>query len=89
MMTAKQILNEATFVAARAGAVQNAQVDAMRQTLYKALIPFYQNTLDGNATTRIANAWILAQQDLAQPLRPAISTSRCSTPARRRLPTSA
>ena len=65
MMTAKQLLNEATFVAARAGAVQNAQVDPMRQAFYKALIPFYQDSLDSNATTRIANAWVLAQQDLA------------------------
>jgi hypothetical protein len=46
----------------RAGAVQNVQVDPMKQTLYKALIPFHQNTLDRGATTRIANAWLLARQ---------------------------
>jgi hypothetical protein len=42
--------------------VQNVQVDPMKQTLYKALIPFHQNTLDRGATTRIANAWLLARQ---------------------------
>ncbi len=67
MFVAKQILNQATFVAARAGAVDHARngaTSAMRQALINALIPFYQNTLDTNPYARLSNAWANAQADL-------------------------
>jgi Flp pilus assembly protein TadG len=64
MFTAKQIVNEATFVAARAGSVQNAQVSAMQQALIVALIPFYQDSLDADPGIRIRNAAQLAKNDL-------------------------
>lgn len=64
LFSAKHIVNEATFVAARAGAVQNAQSDAMRHALINALIPFYQNSLDTTAVTRIGKAALAAQADL-------------------------
>jgi TadE-like protein len=64
MYTAKHIVNEATFVAARAGSVNYARKDAMRPALIQALIPFYQNTLDSNPAQRILTAWGRAQGDL-------------------------
>jgi hypothetical protein len=64
MYSAKQILNEATFVAARAGAVQNAQRAAMRKAIIPAMIPFYQNTSDTNPALRLLNASGRAQLDL-------------------------
>jgi hypothetical protein len=67
MFTAKQIVNEAAFVAARAGAVQHAQVGPMRQALIKALIPFYQDTTITNDPQRLLYAWLGAQGDLAVP----------------------
>ena len=67
MYSAKSIVNEAAFVAARAGSVQNAQKDAMTSALTQALIPFYQNTLDTVPATRIANAWVLAQGEAQIP----------------------
>jgi Flp pilus assembly protein TadG len=67
MLVAKQIVNEAAFVAARAGAVSNAQTGAtssMTQALIKALVPFYQNSLDTTPFTRIFNGWTRAETDL-------------------------
>jgi hypothetical protein len=64
MFVAKQIVNEATFVAARAGAVQNARIDPMRKALIKALIPFYQDSTDTGGLARLSNAWISANLDL-------------------------
>jgi Flp pilus assembly protein TadG len=64
MFSAKQILNEATFVAARAGAEQNAQKSAMSTALTTAMIPFYQNTFYTNPATRLADAYGSALTDL-------------------------
>jgi hypothetical protein len=69
MYAAKSIVNEAAFVAARAGAVHNAQTRYMTPTLTQALIPFYINSLDNNPVpVRIANAVGSATQDLSNPL---------------------
>lgn len=58
LYTAKEIVNEAAFMAARAGAVQNAQVDAMTSEMTKALVPFYQDTLTPmNDATRLMTAY--------------------------------
>jgi hypothetical protein len=67
MFSAKQILNEATFVAARAGAVQNAQKKDMQIALTTAMIPLYQNTFDTDPATRLANAYGRALGDLLSP----------------------
>ena len=63
MFTAKQMLNQATFMAARAGAVQNARVNAMNDALTKALIPFYQDTTISNDYARLSRAWLAAKMD--------------------------
>lgn len=68
MMSAKQIVNEAAFVAARAGAVSNAQTgftNPMQQALIRGLIPFYQDSTDTTAFTRIGLAFLRAQGDAA------------------------
>jgi len=68
MFVAKDIVNEAAFVAARAGAVDHAQSSTMTAALQKALIPFYQDTTDTNDYTRLGAAWLKAQADLGNPL---------------------
>jgi len=67
MFVAKQIVNEATFVAARAGAVEHARVGPMRAAMTRALIPFYQNTTDHNDYSRLGAGWLKAQWDLGNP----------------------
>jgi Flp pilus assembly protein TadG len=67
MFIAKQIVNQAAFVAARAGAVQNAQVGPMKDALTKALIPFYQDTTNTSDYGRLFSAWSSAQADLLNP----------------------
>src|SRR5450631_3008335 len=54
MYSAKSIVNEATFVAARAGALQNAQKDKMTDAVTQALIPFYQDTTNTNDFSRLS-----------------------------------
>ncbi|MBS0422448.1 MAG: pilus assembly protein [Proteobacteria bacterium] len=63
MYSAKAIVNEGTFVAARAGAFQNAQLDVMTQAMTKSLIPFYQDTTNTNAITRLSEALLHAKLD--------------------------
>src|SRR5581483_12084813 len=53
MFSAKEVVNEAAFLAARAGSVQNAQVAPMTAAMQKGLIPFYQDTSIGNPTARL------------------------------------
>jgi hypothetical protein len=71
MFVAREVVDEAAFVAARAGAVNNAQVDAMRSALQRALIPFYQDTTTTNDTARIGAA---LGRSLADTLIPCSST---------------
>ncbi|SPE25115.1 TadE family protein [Burkholderiales bacterium] len=68
MLVAKEIVNEAAFVAARAGAVDHAQTTTMTSALQRALVPFYQDTTDSNDYTRLGTAWVRAQLDLGNPL---------------------
>jgi hypothetical protein len=63
MFSARELLNEAAFQAARAGSFQNAQIDKMNQALDKALIPFYQDTADRVDFRRLQNAMQAAQSD--------------------------
>ena len=62
MYSAKEVVNEAAFLAAREGAVQNARVDAMNGAMVKALIPFYQDLRKGDAA-RLASAYLSANTD--------------------------
>jgi TadE-like protein len=70
MFTAKEVVNEGAFLAARAGAVQNAQLNTPDQTgiqdvMVKALIPFYQDTTITNDQTRLNDALGKANDDAA------------------------
>jgi len=56
LYTAKEIVNEAAFMAARAGSVQNAKVDAMTSEMVKALTPFYQDLTQKDDFTRLTAA---------------------------------
>jgi hypothetical protein len=51
------MVNEGAFMAARAGSVQNANVDAMTSEMLKALTPFYQDLTQTNDATRIGLAY--------------------------------
>jgi len=64
LFTAKQVLNQAAFMAGRAGAVHNAQQSNMEDALTKALLPFYQDTTISNDFTRLALALVRAKQDV-------------------------
>ena len=65
MFTAKEVVNEAAFLAARAGAVQHAQVDKMKGVMTKALVPFYQDTTNTNDISRLGAALLKSQADTA------------------------
>jgi len=63
MFTAKEVINEGAFLAAREGSVQNAQVSKMTGVMVKALVPFYQDTTNSNDLTRLGTAYLNAQLD--------------------------
>jgi hypothetical protein len=68
IFSAKQLVNEATFMAARAGAVLNAQPDPMQAAMRKSLIPFYQDSGNTNDYMRLANALRDARNDTSCPV---------------------
>jgi hypothetical protein len=43
IFSAKEIINEGAFMAARTGAVQNADPGVMKDAMVRALVPFYQD----------------------------------------------
>jgi hypothetical protein len=63
MFSAKQVVNEGAFLAARAGAVENAQLDKMTEAMQKALLPFYQDTTNTVDFTRLKKALDFARSD--------------------------
>jgi TadE-like protein len=63
MYSAKEVVNEGAFLAARTGAVENAQVDKMTDTMTRALVPFYQDTSDTTDITRLTGAFVNATTD--------------------------
>jgi hypothetical protein len=63
LFTAKEVVNEAAFLAARAGAVNHAEVDKMKPVMVRALIPFYQDTTIKNDSARLFDATGKAQGD--------------------------
>lgn len=58
---AKLHLNHITFLAARTGAVHNADSSAIRTALLRGLSPFYQNSFETNDNARLAAAWAKAK----------------------------
>jgi TadE-like protein len=69
---AKLQLNNATFMAARYGATQNANINDIRISLIKGLIPFYQNAFTTNDVSRLTDAAVKAAID-NPPLPPPLS----------------
>jgi len=69
MFMARSTLNNATFMAARAGSLHNADPAVIRAALVKGLIPFYQDTTQTSDITRLSTAWLAAQGDLLIPTR--------------------
>ncbi|CAJ0890981.1 TadE/TadG family type IV pilus assembly protein [Ralstonia mannitolilytica] len=67
MFMARSTLNHATFMAAREGALHNADPAVIRSALIKGLIPFYQDTTESSDITRLSTAWLAAQADLLIP----------------------
>lgn len=57
---AKLTLNNATFMAARHGAVNGAQASAIRTSLAKGLVPFYQDAFESSDLARLAKAYAKA-----------------------------
>jgi hypothetical protein len=64
MMTAKQVLNEATFEAARMGATEHACKDDVVRALKRKMLPFYQNSTVTNDSTRLLKAGLAENLDL-------------------------
>lgn len=58
---AKLNLNHATFMAARTGALNNANEDIIRDALVRGLIPFHQNVLNNDDAARMSAAWLAAK----------------------------
>jgi len=63
MYSAKELVNEGAFMAARAGAVQNAQVDKITDVMVRSLVPFYQDTTNTDDLSRLAQALANATTD--------------------------
>jgi Flp pilus assembly protein TadG len=58
---AKLTLNHATFMAARVGALHNANKDEIREALIRGLSPFYQDSTISNDTERLGKAYLAAK----------------------------
>lgn len=55
----KTTVNHAAFMAARIGAVNNADQGAMKMAAYKVLLPFWQDSTNTNDYTRLQQAYLL------------------------------
>lgn len=64
---AKLQLNHATFMAARAGSVNNANTGVIRSALQRGLNPFYQDSTTSNDSARLAAAHAKALVDTTLP----------------------
>ncbi len=70
VFSAKEVLNEAAFAAARAGALQHAQLGAvnqagsMAQVMVQGLIPFYQDSTNTDNYARLRDAITQAASDV-------------------------
>jgi hypothetical protein len=66
---ARSTLNQAAFMAAREGAIHNADLSVIRGTLIKGLIPFYQDSTNTDNFSRLSAAYLKAQADMLLPYR--------------------
>jgi len=73
LFVAKNTLNHATFMAARAGSMANGSRGVMLNYLAKGLVPLYARTTDpidsGNLVQVVAPAFAQARLDVALPIR--------------------
>ncbi len=60
---AKSTLSHATFMAARAGAINNARDSVIKEAMIRGLSPFYQNATHTDDSTRLALAYAEAKLD--------------------------
>jgi Flp pilus assembly protein TadG len=60
---AKLTVNQAAFMAARAGAVNNADENKMKDAFMRGLIPLYQNATNADDNLRLTGALAAAQLD--------------------------
>jgi hypothetical protein len=63
MMTAKQIVNEAAFEAARMGASEHAVKKEVMSALRRQLLPFYQDSTEKSDAKRLAEAVLAEARD--------------------------
>jgi hypothetical protein len=63
IFSAKEVVNEAAFLAARAGAVNHADLGSMTGVMTRALIPFYQDTTNRNTLGRLTGAMAASEYD--------------------------
>jgi TadE-like protein len=64
---AKSTLNHATFMAARVGALHNANKDTIREAMIRGLSPFYQDHSVSDDTLRLGKGYAWAQFDAKKP----------------------
>jgi len=64
---AKLTVNHATFMAARAGALNNADPKTIKEALTRGLIPFYQDSTKADGMTRLGEAYLGAKTDMVLP----------------------
>jgi len=82
MMVAKQVLNEATFEAARMGASEHAQKSEVMTALKRKLLPFYQDSTNSSVSGRLFNAALAEEADVLNPLSgPVLSVNMLSPPS--------
>lgn len=64
---AKSTLNHATFMAARIGALHNADKGAITEAMVRGLSPFYQDAGIGDDVMRLGQAYLSAKTDTLKP----------------------
>ena len=57
LLVGKITLNHAAFMAARVGAVNNADAGQIKDAAYKVLLPFWQDSTESNELTRVTKAY--------------------------------
>jgi hypothetical protein len=79
MMMAKQVLNEATFEAARMGATEHACKQDVMRALKRKLLPFYQDSTNPDDSSRLLQAGFAENLDLIS-IFPRLTAKRLSPP---------
>jgi TadE-like protein len=68
MYMAKSTLNQATFMAARAGAMHNADETIIKEAMVRGLSPFYQDSTKTSDVARLGAAYLRAKVDANLPV---------------------